>query len=251
MRMLRVSVNDHARPVSSPRSPVSFRRLLPAAYVVAIDGFLDRVRPGETRAADRYLAVKTAGALLALILGVAGGTSPVALLVLGVIALWTIPDLLLREWAAERERNVEVQLADVIDYLAILTEAGLSFEAAIEVLVADTGGPTADQMALVLRDLQHGLPRADALRGLERRTDSPVLRELTEATVDAEENGLPMQTLLHAHARRAREQRALGDESRANRLGLRLVVPVVVCVVPALLIVMAGPAILHIGDGLG
>ena len=241
------------RPVGLGRSHAA-RRLLPAGYVEDLDRRLERAGVGARWTTDRYMAAKAVGMVVMFIVGAVagvaiGGSAGVILPIVGALGAWVVPDLQLSGRANEREKEIDLQLPDVLDQLTISIEAGLGFDAALARLVATTDGPVVDQLARVLQDVRLGLPREAALRGVAERTQSPDLRTFANAMAQAGKHGLPMASVLRAQALEAREKRKFRAEERAHKVPVKILVPLVLCVLPALFIVLIGPAIIRYQDG--
>ena len=180
-----------------------------------------------------------------------GGPAAILIPFIAVMAAWLVPDLRLSSIANAREAEVELQLPDVLDQLTISIEAGLGFDAAMARLVGTTDGPVVDQMARVLQDVRLGLARDAALRGLAERTESPDLRSFANAMAQAGKHGLPMANVLRAQAAEAREKRKFRAEERAHKVPVKILMPLVLCVLPTLFLVLIGPAIIRYNDGFG
>ena len=253
---LRSSMTIIARPVSSLRRPNIAARLLPSTYVNGLDRRLDRAGISSRWTAARYLAAKAIGIVVALIVGGfiglrSGGTAVIFVPVLSVAAAWLLPDLRLGGKAKARELEIELQLPDVLDQLTISIEAGLGFDAAMARLVETTEGPVVDQLARVLQDVRLGLSRDGALRGLAARTGSADLRTFANAMAQAGKHGLAMATVLRAQTIEVREKRKFRAEERANKIPVKILIPLVLCVLPTLFIVLLGPAVMRYTDGFG
>lgn len=220
-------------------------------------GTLDRAGNPAGWDAERILSSKT---LVALVLAsVVSGTLLVSgrfmpALVWGAVfgALgFFIPDMLLRHAARTRSEEMLRTLPDSIDLLTISVESGLSFDAAIAQVARNTRGPLAEEFTRVLGEIQiGGGPRA-ALGGLAERTDVDDLRVSLNALIQAETFGIPVADVLRAQSAEIRLKRSQRIEEQAMKLPVKMVFPVMFCIMPALFIVVLGPAILNIIDQLG
>ena len=139
----------------------------------------------------------------------------------------------------------------MLDQLTISIEAGLGFDGAMARLVATSEGPVVDQMTRVLQDVRLGLSRDVALRGMAERTQSPDLRTFANAMAQAGKHGLAMAGVLRAQALEAREKRKFRAEERANKVPVKILIPLVLCVLPTLFIVLIGPAVIRYNEGFG
>jgi tight adherence protein C len=245
-----------AAPVRAVRRPTLGRSLLPKTYVDDIARRLDRAGLHGRLGVESYLALKSVAFLVIVLVagfvGVSlGGSFTVFLPLVAGLAVWVVPDLDLASRATNREVQLDLQLPDVLDQLTISVEAGLGFDSALKRLTDSSEGPVTDQLARVLQDMRLGLSRDAALRSLADRTDSPDLRSFANAMAQAGRHGLPVASVLRAQAAEAREKRKFRAEERANKVPVKILVPLIFCVLPALFIVLIGPAVIRYQDGFG
>lgn len=245
-----------AAPVRAVRRPTLGRSLLPKTYVDDIARRLDRAGLHGRLGVESYLALKSVAFLVIVLVagfvGVSlGGSFTVFLPLVAGLAVWVVPDLDLASRATNREVQLDLQLPDVLDQLTISVEAGLGFDSALKRLADSSEGPVTDQLARVLQDMRLGLSRDAALRSLADRTDSPDLRSFANAMAQAGRHGLPVASVLRAQAAEAREKRKFRAEERANKVPVKILVPLIFCVLPALFIVLIGPAVIRYQDGFG
>jgi tight adherence protein C len=201
---------------------------------------------------ERVLAAKVVlGAVGLVLFGLRFLGKPSPLLLLVWIAatgfLFMLPDILLTNAAQKRQDVVRRTLPDVLDQLAITVEAGLAFEAAMARASGNTRGPLGDEMARTLQDVQAGMSRREALRGLSDRVDVPELRSFVTAVVQAEQYGVPIGQVLRVQGAEQRLKRSQRAEEQATKLPVKLLFPTVLFIFPVLFIVLLGPAVLQIG----
>jgi tight adherence protein C len=203
---------------------------------------------------DRVLAMKliggSAGALIGLMILLASPSLMGLLLLLLVAGIgFMLPDVLIARRADDRQREIERNLADALDQITVCVEAGLSFEAAVA-RVADGKGPLADELMRLLQDIQIGIPRTQALENLLDRTDVADLRGFVHAFTHAERYGIPIAQVLRTQSTELREKRRQRAEEHAMKIPVKLTFPLVLCILPALFIVVAGPAAIRISHSL-
>jgi tight adherence protein C len=228
------------------------RRFTPAGALENLERRAFLAGLGETWPTERLLAAKM---MLALGLGVTGllvflaNPSVMSLMVLGVFVTggWFGVDYFMDVKARERQGTIERQLADVLDQITVCVEAGLGFEAAMA-RVAQNDGPLPEEIGRTLQDIQIGVTRDRALEGLLERTDVTDLRTFVHAFVQAERYGIPVAQVLRIQAGEMRDKRKLKAEERAMKLPVKIVFPVVLCILPALFVVVAGPAVVRISQ---
>jgi tight adherence protein C len=167
--------------------------------------------------------------------------------VLVVLALAVaIPALWLYSTAANRIKQIEMSLPDVIDLLVISVEAGLAFDMALAKVVEKIKGPLAEEFAKVLSEIKMGKTRQAALKDLSARVGSENLHSFLTMIVQSTVMGFAIGPILRIQSdtmRVARRQRA---EEAAMKAPIKMVFPLVFCIFPALFIVILGPAAIRI-----
>lgn len=155
------------------------------------------------------------------------------------------PDMLIRRRARERQGQIQRELPDTLDQVTISVEAGLGFEAAVA-RVARTGtGPLADELKRTVQDVQTGMTRAEAMRRLAQRTDVAELRHFVVAFVQADSYGIPISQILRVQSGELRIKRRQHAEERAQKIPLKVIFPLLLCILPTLLIVVLGPGVIR------
>ncbi len=226
------------------------RRLTPAGVIDSLERRAFLAGLSEAWPTERLLATKV---ILALVLGGAGGLAFLANPSVGTTVLaialffggYFSVDYLMDLRARERQSTIERELPDLLDQITICVEAGLGFEAAMA-KVAENDGPLPAELGRTLQDIQIGITRDRALEGLLARTDVTDLRTFVHAFVQAERYGIPVAHVLRVQADEMREKRRVRAEERAMKMPVKIVFPVVMCILPALFVVVAGPAAIRI-----
>jgi tight adherence protein C len=147
--------------------------------------------------------------------------------------------------ASARQKLIEQALPDVLDQVSVCVEAGLGFDAALQRVVTSNHHPLADELGRTLQDIRLGVPRTQALYTLLDRTDVQDLRLFVRALVQAERSGIPMAKILLVQSDEVREKRRQAAEENAMKLPVKLVLPLVLCILPSLFTVIMGPAVLR------
>lgn len=158
------------------------------------------------------------------------------------------PDLYLYQIAFKRSEEIRRTLADTVDLLTISVEAGLGFDAALQHVATKTDGPLAEEFSRVLREIQIGQGRSAALRALGERTNVTELQTFVGSMVQADALGIPIAQVLRVQSGEMRIKRRQYAEKRAQQVPVKIMVPLVVCILPCLMVVVMGPAILSILD---
>ena len=223
-------------------------------------GYVDNVRKkfiyaGRISAdgVDRFLAIRviTVVAVPFWFLVVAlfvpfGGILRLAVLGLGATALVLGPDTVLNRRVEERQMTMQRKLPDILDLLTISVEAGLGFEQAVDRTVGSVPGPLSDEFARMLGELRAGSSRADAMRAMETRTNVPEIRSFVLAILQADAFGVSIGRVLRAQADEMRIKRRQIAQERAQKAPVKMMIPMVFCIFPALFVVVIGPAMINI-----
>lgn len=198
---------------------------------------------------ERVLAFKVLGLVAGLVVGVA---IPVALgsgltVTMGVAIVFTplgyfVPDIVLYQAAYNRNERIQRDLPDSMDLLTISVEAGLPFDSALSQVARNTKGPLAEELFRVLQEMQIGLGRIDALRALAERTSVAELRGFVTAMVQADQFGIPIANVLRVQSRDMRVKRTQRAEEQAQKVPVKILFPLVFCILPSLFVVVMGPA---------
>jgi len=207
---------------------------------------------GEEWTPDRVFASKAIlgliGAALTFVLMLATPSLKVLLIGIAItLLLFFLPDVRLQSKGADRQQTIENQLADVLDQITVCVEAGLSFDNAV-LRVARGSGPLPEELGRMLQDVQLGMPRSAALERMLERTDVSDLRSFVHAFNQAEKYGIPIAQILRVQSTEMRTKRRQRAEERALKLPVKLVFPVVLCILPALFVVVAGPAAIRVAE---
>jgi tight adherence protein C len=186
------------------------------------------------------------GALVAsLVLSMVMGLSMVITMVFVIgasLAGYMAPNLYLYQRAYDRADKLRRALPDAIDLLTISVESGLGFDAAVSQVARNTEGPLADEFARMLQEMQIGLSRTDALRSLAERTNLPDLRAFVSAMVQADAFGIPIGQVLRVQSSEIRVKRRQWAEEAAQKVPVKILVPLIFCILPCLFIAVLGPA---------
>jgi len=231
------------------------RRLTPAARVASLERKVRLAGPRAFWTLDRILAAKLALGLIGVVAGFwyGGQRSSTSMLVnaaFGAVFGYLAPDLILWGRARERQSFIRRALPDALDQMTICVESGLGFDQALQRVAQRGSGPLADELQRVLSELTVGIPRREALGNLVDRTDVDALRRFVVAVRQADEYGLPVAKVLRVQSAQLRMQRRLAAEERAMKMPVKIVFPLVLCIFPALFVVLLGPAIIRISQTL-
>ena len=164
---------------------------------------------------------------------------------------WLLPITYVRRTARLRRASIDQTLPDAIDLIVIAVEAGQGFAQALTTAADHTSGPLGEQLQLTLREHSLGIPLAEALQHFEQRVDSTLTRGFVRAVVQGERLGVSIGQIMRNVASDMRVQRLQLAEERAQKTTVKLILPLVFLILPALIIVLLGPPMMGLGDLLG
>jgi tight adherence protein C len=252
--------NELDRPFSDRVIRPGVRRLVQIGRMVTPGWQIERIRRKLDEAGgpmgwdvDRVLAYKVIALALGGLLG-AGvalllGGGPVQIVTAAALAAalgYFVPNLMVSHMADARADRLRRDLPDALDLLTITVEAGLAFDAALNQVARNTTGPLAGEFLRVLQEMQLGLGRSEALKALGERTPVPELRQFVTAMMQADTFGIPIAQVLRVQATEMRTKRSQLAEERAQKVPIKILFPLIFCVLPALFVVVIGPAALDL-----
>jgi tight adherence protein C len=226
-------------------------RLSPAGITTTLQRRLDLAGNPARWTPDRILAVKGLGLLVFALIGGLFSLHSLSLLVLcvglGGLFGFFLPDILLYNSGQKRQARVQAALPDALDMLTICVEAGLGFDAALAQVARKTRGPLAAEFARALQEMQIGKSRSQALRAMVERTTVPELKAFVSALVQAGELGIAVASVLREQAKEMRVRRRQRAEEKAQKVPVKLMPPLIFCLMPALFVAVIGAGIISIG----
>jgi tight adherence protein C len=157
-----------------------------------------------------------------------------------------VPELLIYSRALERQEKIQLALPDTLDQMTIAVEAGLGFEAAMAKAGQNGIGPLAEELIRTLQDMSIGRSRRDAYEALAARTSSVDLRRFTRAVIQADVYGIAIADVLRVQAGEMRLKRRQRAEEKAMQVPVKVIFPLVFCILPVLFIVLLTPAAISI-----
>jgi tight adherence protein C len=170
--------------------------------------------------------------------------SSTAALVIGGALGYLVPSVVLDHLMRRRRDAIERLVPNTVDVLAVSLEAGLGFDNAVGFLCERANNPLVTELRRYLADLQLGRSRRDALEALVDRAQAPALRDFAAAVIQADELGTGLVRALRTQASALRAARRISAEEQARQAPIKLLFPIVLCILPVLFIVIVGPALL-------
>jgi tight adherence protein C len=231
------------------------QRYTPERRVVSLERRLLLAGTPAGWTVERVLAAKVlmagTAAVVAVVRFVAAPDGLGIVLAAALVAFgWFGPDLLLSHRAEKRQEQVRRTLADAIDQLTVTVQAGLGLDAALARVSRRTRGPLGDELARVGQDIRAGMSRSAALTAMAERVQVSELRQVVLSLAQAERLGVPVAKTLDVQSQELRIKRRQHAEEQAMKLPVKILFPTVLCIMPALFIVVLGPAAMNVFDGL-
>jgi tight adherence protein C len=171
------------------------------------------------------------------------------LVVMVAVIGYLLPDLLLARATRAYQKSIQNGLPDALDLIVVCVEAGSSLDQAIvraseELEIALPA--LAQELRTVTGEIRAGKPRVEAFHDLARRTQLEDVRSLVAMLTQTDRFGTSIAQALRTHAATSRSKRRQRAEERASKVGVKLVFPLALCLVPALYVVCLGPIIVRI-----
>lgn len=225
-------------------------RLTPPSMLARIERNMVLAGRPEGWSRQRVILLKPVGAAFGLLFAlviVSKSGGPLMLLVgIGAIVLgYFVPDLLIYNHAIKRQEQIQKALPDTLDQIVISIEAGVGFEAALTRSAEKGNGPLADEFIRLIQDVSLGMSRREAYLALADRTSVDELRNFARAIVQAEQYGVSIASVVRTQAREMRISRRSRAEARAQQVPVKILMPLMLCVLPVLFIIVLGPPIVN------
>jgi tight adherence protein C len=233
------------------------RSLLPSNYLdrvrgkIAVAGLTERVTPEEFITIQ--LVSLGGGALLGLVISLAAGWTATGIFratLLFAIVGPLIPLQWLQKSRQKRQAQIRRDLPDILDLLAISVEAGVGLEGAIEIVGKHFDSPLAHEMSRMLREMELGVSRRIALQNMKMRIEVQDVSNFVLALVQADALGMPIGRVLRTQAHEMRLRRRQWAREKAGKLPVKIVFPLVTFILPALFVVVLGPAVMTISKNI-
>lgn len=228
--------------------------LSPRGAEERLAGMLDKAGNPTPWSVERIMGAKGASLLLGAVLGAIWGEfqliSVLYAAVLGT-AFFFLPDLVLYNAALRRQEQTGKSLADALDMLTVCVEAGQGFDAALLQVARNVEGPIAGEFARVISEIQIGKSRGEAFAAMGDRVSLPEVKNFTTALVQADRLGLPIAAVLREQTGNMRLVRRQKAEEKAQKVTIKILFPLMFCILPALFIVIIGPGVIRIMHAFG
>jgi tight adherence protein C len=153
-----------------------------------------------------------------------------------------LPGFLLSKAASRRAEQIDTELPHFVDQLALVIEAGMSFDAAVTYLADVNDGPLAEEMRRVLTELRVGESRKSAIRNFAERVGSEEAMAFANAVLASDQLGSPLSGILRAQASDLRHRRQMYAEERAQKAPVKMLLPMAIFILPVMFVLILAPA---------
>ena len=159
---------------------------------------------------------------------------------------WQIPLIRARSKEELRCKRFDLELSDALGEMVMGVEAGLTLEAVMNLYARAHDSELSREFSRVIDLVGLGATRSAALEEFRARTPTPFVSMFVSAVQQNQRLGTPLATVLRQQGRTARRRRQQAVEEYAAKLSLKMIFPTVFCVLPVLLIVIVGPAVIRV-----
>lgn len=202
---------------------------------------------------NRLMAIMLMSAMLLAILtylALRNNYNPFLVVLMGILG-FILPIYIIRGMARNRQSKIQNTLPDILDLIYVSVEAGLGFDMALKRTTEKMQGPLSDEFDKALDEINKGKSREDALRSIVYRTGVDDLSSFITSVIQSEQLGSNIANMLRIQSSTMRQKRRQRAEERAMKVPVKMLFPLVFFMLPALFIVILGPALLRIIAVLG
>jgi tight adherence protein C len=231
-----------------------FRKVLPRNLVESVSRRLELAGIGDNVKVDVFLGIKFFMPFVFLLvlffisIFFNVPTTLKMILLLLVPVSYIFPDYYLKSKTKKRQEGIRKSLPNALDLLTISVEAGLGFDMALYKVAENIKGTLGEEFKRVIKEMEIGLSRKEALRNLTKRTDVTDLNTFILSIIQADIFGISIGKVLRVQAGEMRIKRSQAAEEKGMKAPVKLVFPTILFLLPALMIVVVGPAILRVMD---
>jgi tight adherence protein C len=164
---------------------------------------------------------------------------------------YLLPDFWLRKKISQRKYAIGRVVPETIDLLGLCVEAGLDFTTAVKWIIDKkvSTNPMVEELTVVLEEIRWGKPRSQALKDMAHRLNIPEVSSFVQALVQAERMGTPVSETFNIISEDTRLQRFRTGERFALQAPIKILIPLIFCILPVIGIVIGGPILLQFMQG--
>lgn len=157
-----------------------------------------------------------------------------------------IPLAVLNYKISSRKKHLQRDLPDVLDILTVSVEAGLGFDGALSKLAEKMKGSLVDEFTRMLQEIRVGVSRREALHAMALRCNVADISLFTTSLIQAEQLGVSIGNVLRVQSKAMRDKRRQQAEEKAMKAPIKMMLPLVIFIFPAIFVILLGPAIIQI-----
>ncbi len=208
------------------------------------------IDPATFYAIRLILAVVLGGLTIVSIAGNAGWSTTDRAMFIGggVIGGFWLPQIMLTSRITRRQKDIRKAMPDALDLLTICVEAGLGFDAAMSKIAEKWETELSMAFARVIREIQLGKVRRDALKDMSDRLGIPEMTSFVAAIIQSEQLGVSMARVLRIQSDQMRVKRRQHAEEEAHKAPVKMIIPMALLIFPSILIIILTPAVIQIMD---
>jgi tight adherence protein C len=170
--------------------------------------------------------------------------------ILGAIG-WIAPSFWLKRRSTARLQEIDHEMPELVDLLVTAVEGGLGFGGSLQVAARSIEGPLGEELRLTLQEQSMGLSTTESLKNMLARVDSLSVRAFVQAIVQGESLGVSVGKIMRDLAKEMRSRRRQAAEERAHKAGTKIIMPVALCIFPAIFVVALGPMVIYLLHTIG
>lgn len=194
------------------------------------------------------LAVLLGGLAMTAFLGSAAWTTSDKIMFIGgaLVGGFYLPHIMLTTRISRRQKEIRNAMPDALDLLTICVEAGLGFDAAMSKVAEKWETELSLAFARVIREIQLGKLRREALKDMSDRLGIPELTSFVAAIIQSEQLGVSLAKVLRIQSDQMRLKRRQRAEEEAHKAPIKMIIPLALLVFPSIMIIILTPAVISI-----
>lgn len=170
----------------------------------------------------------------------------ISVIIISSLAGYKLPDFFLKRKAKIRQKSIKRSLPAFIDYLIICVESGMGLDLAISNVAIKMNNALSKELLKAVNEMNYGRSRKEALKNLSDRLDIPEATSFFNAIISSEQLGISLGKILRVQGEEMREKRKQQIREKAYKIPVKLMLPLVFFILPALFVVILGPAVIQI-----
>ncbi|MCG8432071.1 MAG: type II secretion system F family protein [Candidatus Omnitrophica bacterium] len=171
-------------------------------------------------------------------------------MIVGIPIGFIFPDFYLSRKVKQRRHDIVMHLPETVDLLTLCVEAGFDFTSALKwIIEKTTPNPMIEELAFVMEEIKWGKPRMQAIKDMGKRLNIAEINSFVQTLKQAENMGTPVAEALSNLAEDTRHQRFLRGERLAMQAPVKMLIPLVFCILPVIVIVVAAPVLIQFTKG--